>query len=159
MTNGKKVIGLGPKMIELLDKVIKQEEYSTEIIKALESKIDKEIDPALKQKLFIKITQEMMDAVRIGNKMSASDALDNVLTEYDMLLEHADKLYGKEHLKKRIPKGFKKLINGMTFEEKEELDLVSNSVQGGSVELDDYEDTRVKKKSKKVNLSDWVPKI
>jgi len=133
----------------------KQEAYSKEIITALESKVSNDIDPILKQKLFVKVTQEMMNAVRVDSKLSAVDALDNVLTEYDLLLENASKLYGKEHLKKRIPAEFKKLINGMTLEEKEQMDIISNSVTGGPVDLEGYEDTRTKKPRKKLLLSEW----
>lgn len=137
----------------------KQEAYTKEIITALESRIDKDIDPVLKQKLFIKVTQEMMDAFRIERRISAEQALDNVLTEYDLLLEQAAKLYGKEHLKKRIPAEFKKLINGLTLEEKEQMDIISNSVQGGAVDLEDFEDKRKPIKKKKTLLSEWQPKI
>lgn len=58
-----------------------------------------------------------------------------------------------------IPASFKKLVMGMTLEEKEGIPPVSNSVKGGAVELEGYEEKRTKNKSKKVNLSDWVPTI
>ena len=74
-------------------------------------------------------------------------------------MEQAAKLYGKEHLKKRIPAEFKKLINGLTLEEKEQMDIISNSVQGGAVDLEDFEDKRKPIKKKKTLLSEWQPKI
>ena len=76
-----------------------------------------------------------------------------------MLLENLGKLYSKEHLKRRLPKSFRELVMKLSLES--EPDIVSSSIKGGPVELDDSQFEKIKakkteqKQKKKLLLSEW----
>ena len=141
-------------------KVKLQQKFTNEALTTLETRLkDKELqDPELKKYLLTGIFGKMKEAIQIGHRISADEAYERLMLDTALVVRNASKLYSKAHLKHMIPSEFKKLVMGMSLEDKD-LPLVANSVRGGAVELENYEDTRVKKPKKKIPLSEWVPKI
>jgi len=141
-------------------KVKMQQDFTKQALDTLGEKLkDKELeDVELKKYLLTGIFGKMKDARQIDQKITSDEAFDRVMLDLSMVLENATKLFSKSHLKHMIPSEFKKLVMGMSLEDKE-APIIANSVKGGAVELEGYEDTRKKKPQKKINLSEWQPKI
>jgi flagellar biosynthesis GTPase FlhF len=136
----------------------KQQSYSNEIVAAMKSKKLDDVNPELKKNLMTGIIGEMLTARKADYNMPADEALDNVLAQYDMLLDNLVHLYSKEHLKKRMPKGFRDLVMKLSLEG--EAPITSSSIKSGNLDVDDstldkLKSRKIEKKVKKINLSEW----
>jgi len=136
----------------------KQQEFSNEIVNAMKSRKLDDVDPELKKVLMTGIIGEMITARKAHYNLKAEEALDNVLGQFDLLLNNLGKLYSKEHLKRRLPKSFRDLVMKLSLDN--EPDITSNSIHGKPIEINDEQYEKIKKqkenkKTKKLLLSEW----
>jgi len=138
----------------------KQEQFSNDIVTAMKTKKLDNVSPELKKTLMQGIIGEMITARKADYNMSADEALDNVLTQFDLLLDNLGHLYSKEHLKRRLPKTFRDLVMKLSLEDTD-APPVSSSIKSGSIDIDESQLEKIKtkklekNKNKKINLSDW----
>jgi hypothetical protein len=134
----------------------KQQKYSSDIVNAMKSRKLDNVNPELKKNLMKGVIGEMIQARQADYNLTAEEALDNVLQQYDMLLDSLPHLYSQEHMKRRRPKAFQELVMKMSLEK---TPPVQSSIKPGRVELTESQAQKIKQTNKnqprKINLSDW----
>jgi hypothetical protein len=136
----------------------KQQTFTTEILGAMKSKKLDNTPPELRKTIMQGVISEMINARHADYDMSASEALDSVLTQFDMLLDNLGNLYSMEHLKRRLPNKFRELVMSLSLENSAPQTL--SSIHPGGVEVDDsqlkdIEARKIQKPKKKILLSEF----
>lgn len=137
----------------------KQQTFSNEIIGAMKAKKLDNVSPELRKLVMQGVIGEMLTARHADYEMSAEEALEGVLGQFDMLLDNLGNLYSLEHLKRRLPKKFRELVMQLSLEDTAPPTV--NSIHGGDVEMDDTKLAEIQKKRalkqprKKILLSEF----
>jgi len=137
-----------------------QQRITAETIKALKDAKLEGIKPELQKRIMVKTFSKLYED-RLAKQgedrptlMTAKEALDDVLNEYQMVISDALSMYGIDTVKKRIPKDFIDVIMKESLNTESPRSLNSFEPKQG-VEANEQTQTKTKGKGK-ILLSEWL---
>jgi hypothetical protein len=139
-------------------KTQRQEYFSNELIKEMQAAKLDDIKPELKKRIMTQTFSKLYED-RLANKgvenpqlLTVKEALTSVLDDYRLIITDSFEMFGKDEIKKRIPKEFLNTIMKESLNNDEPKNINSFEPKKG-VNVDEVK--KQKTEPKKMLMSDW----